>query len=89
MKGCFIMKKNLLNIGHRGAMNGGLFYENSMEAFMNARQMKLDGLETDIYMTKDEVLILAHHKVELGILEMWDGETEQSIFVNVNDVTFE
>lgn len=44
--------------GHRGA--SAYAPENTMEAFIKAVEQKADGIETDVHMTKDGVLVLMH-----------------------------
>ena len=48
----------VLNHAHRGA--SGYFPENTMLAFMKAVEMGCDGIETDVQMTRDGVLVLIH-----------------------------
>lgn len=48
----------ILNYAHRGA--SGYFPENTMLAFRKAVEMGCDGIETDVQMTKDGVLVLIH-----------------------------
>jgi len=48
----------VLNYAHRGA--SGYFPENTMLAFVKAVEMGCDGIETDVQMTKDGVLVLVH-----------------------------
>lgn len=48
----------ILNIAHRGY--SGKFDENTMLAFKKAIEYKADGIETDVQMSKDGVLILIH-----------------------------
>lgn len=48
----------VLNIAHRGY--SGKFDENTMLAFKKAIEYKADGIETDVQMSKDGVLILIH-----------------------------
>ncbi len=43
---------------HRGA--SGYAPENTMEAFKKALEFDIDGIETDIHLTKDNVLVLIH-----------------------------
>lgn len=47
-----------LNYGHRGA--SGYYPENTMLAFEKAIEMGCDGIETDVQMTADGVLVLIH-----------------------------
>jgi glycerophosphoryl diester phosphodiesterase len=48
----------ILNVAHRGY--SGKFDENTMLAFKKAIEYKADGIETDVQMSKDGVLILIH-----------------------------
>lgn len=48
----------IINYGHRGA--SGYFPENTMVAFEKAIEMGATGIETDVQMTKDGVLVLIH-----------------------------
>lgn len=63
---------------HRGA--SGTAPENTLEAFKLAIEMDVDGIETDIQMTKDGVLVLIHD-------ERIDRTTNGSGYVN--DYTYE
>lgn len=47
-----------LNIAHRGF--SGLYPENTMKAFIEAVEIGCDGIETDLHMTKDGVIVLCH-----------------------------
>ncbi|MCA1030672.1 glycerophosphodiester phosphodiesterase [Bacillus timonensis] len=44
--------------GHRGA--AGTSPENTMESFIEAKNMGADGIELDVQMTKDDVLVVIH-----------------------------
>ena len=48
----------VMNYAHRGA--SGYFPENTMLAFIEAVEMGCDGIETDVQMTRDGVLVLIH-----------------------------
>ena len=48
----------VINYAHRGA--SGYFPENTRHAFIKAVEMGCDGIETDVQMTKDGVLVLIH-----------------------------
>lgn len=78
---------SLMNIGHRGAMNGKEFYENSMESFKMAAKMKLEGIETDIYMTKDEQLVLIHRNRDFNQVAFWNSTRGEEIVVSIHDYT--
>lgn len=77
----------LLNIGHRGAQNAKKFYENSMEAFQQAITMGLEGIETDIYITNDQELVLAHYKGDHFDLHFWDELTQKEIVLDPRENT--
>jgi len=51
----------VMNYAHRGA--SGCFPENTMLAFMKAVEMCSDGIETDVQMTRDGVLVLIHDEL--------------------------
>lgn len=48
----------ILNIAHRGA--SGYVLENTMEAFEKAIELGCDGIETDVQMSRDGILVLIH-----------------------------
>lgn len=50
--------KRSLNIAHRGF--SGHYPENTMEAFRRAVEVGCDGIETDLHMTKDGVIVICH-----------------------------
>lgn len=47
-----------LNIAHRGA--SGYYPENTMVAFEKAIELGCDGIETDVQLTKDGIMVLCH-----------------------------
>jgi glycerophosphoryl diester phosphodiesterase len=47
-----------LVIGHRGAM--GYEPENTMRSFRLAHEMKADGIELDVFLTRDEKIVVTH-----------------------------
>lgn len=50
-----------LNFAHRGA--SGEYPENTMLAFQKAVEMGCDGIETDVQLTKDGVLVICHDEL--------------------------
>lgn len=52
------MIKKVLNIAHRGF--SGYYPENTMLAFKKAVEAGCDGIETDLHMTKDGVIVICH-----------------------------
>ena len=47
--------------GHRGA--SGYAPENTMDAFRKAIEMKADGIELDVHLTKDGEVVVIHDEV--------------------------
>ncbi|AWI06439.1 glycerophosphodiester phosphodiesterase [Clostridium drakei] len=66
------MKKSL-NIAHRGF--SGNYPENTMLAFKKAVEAGCDGIETDLHMTKDGIIVICHD-------ETIDRTTNGSGFIN-------
>jgi len=52
------MLKRSLNIAHRGF--SGKYPENTMKAFEEAVRAGCDGIETDLHLTKDGIIVLCH-----------------------------
>lgn len=52
------MRKFPLNIAHRGASS--LAPENTMPAFKKAIELKCNGIELDVHLTKDEKVVVIH-----------------------------
>ena len=50
--------KKILNIAHRGL--SGLYPENTLCAFKKAIEAGCDGIETDVHLTKDGIMVLCH-----------------------------
>ena len=53
-----IFKNKMLIEAHRGANKE--IYQNTMEAFSKAIEYDIDCIETDVWLTKDKVLVLVH-----------------------------
>jgi len=51
--------------GHRGAITNA--HENSLEAFLEAERLKIDGIEFDLWLTKDKVPVISHGKTTVGL----------------------
>ena len=56
-------------LAHRGF--SGRFPENTMLAFEKAAELPIDGLEMDIYATRDDVLVISHDD---SVARMTDGD---------------
>lgn len=52
----------MLVLGHRGVMGEG-FNENTLESFQAAADLGVDGIETDVRLTKDGRLVLFHDRL--------------------------
>lgn len=65
-------------IAHRGAKN--LAPENTVAAFKKAAEIKADGIETDVHLTKDGTIVLCHNRT---IDETSDGVGE------ISEMTFD
>ena len=68
----FHSKKKPLIIGHRGIPK--VYQENTLEGFTNLVNLGADGFETDIYLTKDNKLVLFHDdntKVRLKVNNLY------------------
>ena len=50
--------QTLLKIAHRGG--SGLWPENTIEAFSKAIELGVDGIELDVHLTKDNILVVHH-----------------------------
>lgn len=71
--------------GHRGFRP----LQNCEEGFNKCLELKPDGIETDLWMTKDEN-ILVHHGISLfGLLELIEKKTKKTKRVFAKDLTSE
>ncbi len=64
----------IITIGHRGAM--GLEPENTLRSIKKAIELKVDAVEVDVYLTKDNEVAVTHYE-QLNILTgcrglVWD-----------------
>lgn len=50
---------------HRGAISR--YHENSLEAFLEADRLGISGIEFDVWMTLDEIPVIAHGKTDNGL----------------------
>jgi len=69
--------------GHRGA--GYLEPENTIKAFKRAIELGLDGVELDVYFTKDKVPVVVHG-IDDGFVEFTDGVKEAISKIEFKDV---
>ena len=67
--------KDLIVIGHRGM--GAEMKENTIGAFKAAHSIKLDYIETDVWLTKDLVPVITHGDSTHGYCEMIDKITKE------------
>ena len=68
--------------GHRGATTNN--YENTMEAFLRANELGIDGIEFDVWLLKDGVPIIIHGGGKDTMNYFWNSEKNmlESIFLN-------
>ncbi len=74
------MKRDLIkvtNYAHRGA--SGNNPENTMVSFKNAAASGCDGIETDVQMTKDGVLVLIHDEMVDRTKSLFHGALQRNI----------
>jgi glycerophosphoryl diester phosphodiesterase len=67
---------------HRGANK--LEYQNTLKAYGKAIELDSDGIELDVWLTRDRVAIVTHGTTEAGLLELKTGFKK-----NIQDVTAE
>lgn len=79
-------KRMLKNVGHRGALVN--LPQNSMEAFIKADEMGLHGLETDIWLTKDNIPIIAHGLSDHSLEKVYNIKIKSTEFIYIKDKNF-
>ena len=74
------MKQRFEVEGHRGHKP----LENSMEGFLKAIEFGCNGIETDLWMTKDKQIVIAHGESQFGFLRLKHKYTEErkNIYIN-------
>lgn len=81
------MSKNTLLIeGHRGFPS--LAPENSLEGFRKAYQSGINGIEFDIWLTADDVIVVSHGCNRMGLDKVWDPKKEEFTFVFIPKATY-
>ena len=78
------MNSKLVNIGHRGGSCFGV-PNNTMGAFKGAFDLKIDGFETDIWLTKDLVPIINHGLSGNSLVEVYNIEESKKEYIFLND----
>ena len=58
--------------GHRGATT--YCFENTMAAFLKAEELKIDGIEFDVWLLKDKVPIIIHGNAKDSMNYLWNIE---------------
>ena len=71
--------------GHRGETSK--FYENTLSSFKQAIESKLDSIELDIWLTKDNVPIIIHSQIE-GTFAKYVKRKEKNKKLKINNVTY-
>ena len=78
--------KNLIVHGHRGM--GSEMKENTIEAFKTAHSIKLDYIETDVWLTKDLVPVITHCESTHGYCEMIDKVTKEKKNIYITKIEY-
>lgn len=79
------MKFKLKVEGHRGAMTN--FYENSLEAFIEADRLGIDGVEFDLWLLKDNVPLVVHGKSGNCLEILWNIKKQKLETVFLMNIT--
>jgi glycerophosphoryl diester phosphodiesterase len=69
-----MLYKPLVVEGHRGAISRN--YENSLEAFLEAERLGIDGIEYDLWLLSDGIPVIVHGKSANGLEVLWNVEKE-------------
>ena len=77
-----------LKIAHRGG--SGLWPENTIEAFTNAINLGIDGIELDVHLSKDNILVVHHDEaLKPSIARDRSGRWVTEPLPRIKDMTFE
>ncbi|MBW2623017.1 MAG: hypothetical protein JRD68_08950 [Deltaproteobacteria bacterium] len=80
--------KRPLRIAHRGG--SGLWPENTIEAFQNSIDLGADGIELDVHLSKDGVLVVHHDEaLKPAIARDSSGKWVEKPTPRVKDLTFD
>ena len=60
-----------------------------MPAFKLCQKMKINGFETDLWLTKDNVPVIAHGKSQFSLEKAFNTLTKKEEFIYINDLTWE
>jgi len=75
-----MIRRKALNVeGHRGAITNA--HENSMDAFLEAERLEIDGIEFDLWLTSDHVPVISHGKTKGGLEVLLSTITNKLEFV--------
>lgn len=72
--------------GHRGFPSRA--HENTLDGFRIALEEGISGIEFDIWLTLDRVLVIAHGCNNQGLDKLWDPIKQQYIYVFIPKTTF-
>lgn len=82
------MRRRFLKVeGHRGAITNA--HENTLEAFLEAERLKIDGIEFDLWLTKDRVPVISHGKTKGGLEVLLSKTTNKLEYVFLPYTTYE
>lgn len=81
------MSNRLLQVeGHRGFPSKA--QENTLEGFRVALEYGVPGIEFDIWLTADNVIVVAHGCDKQGLDKLWDPRKQQFVYFHLPSITF-
>lgn len=81
------MQRKLLRVeGHRGYPSK--VHENTLEGFSVSMEEGLPGIELDIWLTADNVVVVAHGCNRFGLDKLWDPVTQRFVYVHLPRSTY-
>lgn len=78
---------NIIALGHGGMGSGDLYPMNSYESIRKCLELGMDGVEIDVQMTKDSVLV-AFHDVDLSDAAAFEGKLHDLTWEEIQDVSY-
>ena len=76
------MPKQIINEGHRGYFP----LQNCSEGFKKCLTNGADGIETDLWLMKDNNILVHHGLTSMGLLELIDKKTQKKIRIYARDL---
>lgn len=72
--------------GHRGFPSKA--HENTLESFRIAVDEGLPGIEFDIWLTSDNVIVITHGCNNQGLEKLWDAKQQDYVYINIPHITY-